>query len=145
MTTSTVTVACAVPLYITAALPTAAPTSADAVAGVDSCSVKESSSTVTQQYLGDGGWDQTVVTRHSFDISLSGHTFDGDAPQGVLRTAKANGTRFYVTIVTDPGGSSGAIGKAYPVKVTDYSEDRKGTDLVAFSSTLKGDGAPVAI
>ncbi|MCP3060974.1 phage tail protein [Myxococcus sp. K38C18041901] len=122
-----------------------APTEVDALDGVTEAPVNRAKDTVDANYFGGDGYKRSKGTLKSFTIPLSGHVFQGSAPQKVLRDAFESDAMVFFTIIEDETAPVGSQGYRYPVTVTSYEEGRSSTDVVTFSATLTGQGAPVAV
>ncbi|MCY1042130.1 phage tail tube protein [Corallococcus sp. bb12-1] len=122
-----------------------APVEADALEGVLEAPVNRAKDTVDANYFGSDGWKRSKGTWKSFSIPLSGHVFMSSSPQQVLRDAFESDATVFFTVVEDETAPVGTQGFRYPVKVTSYEEGRSASDVVTFSATLAGQGAPVAV
>jgi len=125
---------------------TEAASAANKMDGVTEAPVNYSADTVDTGYLGqDNGWKRSVTTSKSFQIPLSGHLMKADPTHTLLRTAFMQGTKVYLLIIEDSTAAAGSQGWRFPVSVTSYEEGRSATDLITFSATLSGQGAPIPV
>lgn len=122
-----------------------AATNADRIDGLNDASLSETGDYVETNYLGGSGYKSRVQTLKDTSADLSGHFQQGDAPQGVLRSARDTGNTVYVTFIFDPAASAGNKGKRIPMKVQEYSEKLTSGSLCEFTCKLLGNGAPTAV
>lgn len=122
-----------------------APEEEDALDGVTEAPVNRAKDTIDANYFGGDGYKRSKGTLKSFTIPLAGHVFRGSAPQKVLQDAFESDATVFFTVIEDEEAPPGSQGHRYPVKVSSYEEGRSATDVVTFSATLTGQGAPVAV
>jgi hypothetical protein len=78
-------------------------------------------------------------------VDTSGHFNAGDAPQGVIRAAKASGATVYVTLLSDPSAAAGSQGWRVPMLVGEFTAKATVSSLVEFTAKFSGNGAPTAV
>ncbi|NVJ13127.1 phage tail tube protein [Myxococcus sp. AM010] len=122
------------------------PSETNKMDGVTDAPVNYTADSVDIAYLGqDGGWKRSMTTSKSFQIPISGHHMPEDPTHVLLRDAFLNNETVWLLIVKDADAAPGSQGDRFPVKVTSYEEGRTSTDVVTFSATLSGQGAPSAL
>lgn len=124
---------------------TTAASPADKIDGLTDASLSESGDFVETNYLGGSGYKSRVQTLKDTSADLSGHFMQGDAPQGVLRSARDSGGTVYVTFIFDPNAAAGSKGKRIPMVVNSYDEKLTPGGVVEFSCKLLGNGAPASV
>lgn len=125
---------------------TTAATAPDRIGGLMDATYNETADLADTNYLGtSAGYKSRLLTLKDSSLDLSGHFMSGDAPQGVLRTAKDAGSVVYITIQFDANASAGSIGKRVPMLVSSYEEKLNASNIVEFTAKLVGNGAPTAI
>lgn len=104
----------------------------DEIKAVKDLSVEESRAMTDSTYLGDAFSTFTAGVK-SVSISMSGHFLVGDAPQGVIRTAYANGTTCWLHIIDNPTATTGQRkGTKFPVLIESLSLKYATGDVISF-------------
>jgi hypothetical protein len=78
-------------------------------------------------------------------ITMDGQFEQADAVQAILRSAYDTGALVYVSYQTDPTASAGSKGYRVAGYVSEYSAKIDPDKAGAFSCSVEGHGAPVAI